>query len=148
MLSRNRFIEVVRDTPLISIDLVVLFQGKALLGQRCNEPAKGYWFVPGGRIVKNERINQAFGRLSQQELGAELSVFDADFLGVYEHLYDTNFSESGGFGTHYVVLAYTIVLDKMLTELPTHQHSDYRWVDVEEINDEDSIHDNTKAYFS
>ena len=148
MLSRNRFTNIVRDTPLISIDLVVLFQGKALLGQRCNEPAKGYWFVPGGRIHKNEHINQAFCRLSQQELGVEMATADADFLGVYEHLYDTNFSERGGFGTHYVVLAYTIALDKMLTELPTQQHSDYRWVEVKKINNEGAIHDNTKAYFS
>ena len=148
MLSRNRFIEVVRDMPLISIDLVVLFEGKVLLGQRCNEPAKGYWFVPGGRIVKNEHINQAFCRISQQELGVEIPIAHANFLGVYEHLYDTNFSESGGFGTHYVVLAYTVTLDQPLAELPTQQHSEYRWLDIKKINNEDSIHDNTKAYFT
>ncbi len=147
MLSATGFARVVRDTPLVSIDLVVLHNSKALLGKRCNEPAKGYWFVPGGRIRKNESINKAFYRLTGNELDMQIPVSDAEFLGVYEHFYATNFSESGDFGTHYVVLAYTIRLASPLTELPTQQHSDYRWFEIDKIKEEVRIHQHTKAYF-
>ena len=147
MLSATRFAGIVRDTPLVSIDLLVLHDSKALLGKRCNEPAKGFWFVPGGRIHKNEAINKAFYRLTENELGVQIPVSDAEFLGVYEHFYATNFSGSADFGTHYVVLAYIIRLDSPLTELPTQQHSDYRWFEIDKINEEAHVHQHSKAYF-
>ena len=61
--SRVDLIEVIKHTPLVSIDLIVR-NGKdqILVGLRTNEPAKGFWFVPGGRILKNERITEAFKR--------------------------------------------------------------------------------------
>ena len=40
-LSHDAFLAVVRDTPLVSIDLVVPdAQGRLLMGQRINEPAR------------------------------------------------------------------------------------------------------------
>ena len=50
-LSQQAFATVVESTPLISIDLIVENeQGEILLGKRTNRPARGYWFVPGGRV--------------------------------------------------------------------------------------------------
>ncbi|MEG1251614.1 MAG: NUDIX domain-containing protein, partial [Citrobacter sp.] len=57
------FQTIVQNTPLISIDFIVKNErDEVLLGKRVNKPAKGYWFVPGGRIFKNETIFQAFKR--------------------------------------------------------------------------------------
>ena len=59
--------------PLISIDLLVQNEhGEYLLGLRNNRPAQGYWFVPGGRVLKNETLDGAFKRLTFEELGIEL----------------------------------------------------------------------------
>lgn len=45
-------------TLLISIDLIILKKtNEVLLGQRNNCLAKGYWFVPSGRILKNETFS-------------------------------------------------------------------------------------------
>lgn len=52
-LDRTKFSTVIENTPLVSIDLIVLnSQDQALLGHRLNKPALGSWFVPGGRIYK------------------------------------------------------------------------------------------------
>src|SRR5262245_15102798 len=68
MLSRQDFLQVVRDAPLVSIDLIVRnLEGEVLLGLRNNRPAQGWWFVPGGIVRKNERFEQAFRRISQAE---------------------------------------------------------------------------------
>lgn len=147
MLSAARFAGIVRDTPLVSIDLVVSYKGEVLLGRRTNEPAKDYWFVPGGRIRKNEKINKAFYRLTKNELGNHIAISLAEFHGVYEHFYDTNFSETGDFGTHYVTIAYSIELDQPLTSLPTKQHDDYIWLPTSEVLEHDRVHDYSKAYF-
>jgi colanic acid biosynthesis protein WcaH len=40
----------------VSVDLVLVRDGReVLLGLRTNRPAQGSWFVPGGRILKNEK---------------------------------------------------------------------------------------------
>jgi colanic acid biosynthesis protein WcaH len=69
-LDKETFSTVIESTPLVSIDLVIKNQqGQALLGQRLNRPAKGFWFVPGGRVLKNESLAAAFKRLTLDELG-------------------------------------------------------------------------------
>ena len=41
---------IVASVPIISVDLVVSRDGGVVLGRRTNEPAKGDWVVPGGRV--------------------------------------------------------------------------------------------------
>ena len=85
MLSRDAFQNVIRSTPLVSIDLVVRDpQGYVLLGKRVNRPAQGYWFVPGGRIEKNESVQDAFMRLLRGELGISSGKVKTSFLGVFK----------------------------------------------------------------
>ncbi|WP_156484218.1 NUDIX domain-containing protein, partial [Kluyvera intermedia] len=74
-LSQQAFATVVESTPLISIDLIVENeQGEILLGKRTNRPAQGYWFVPGGRVQKDESLADAFARLTEAELGLSLPI--------------------------------------------------------------------------
>lgn len=47
-------------------------KNQILLGQRKNAPAKDDWFVPGGRVLKNEPLEQDFKRVSKNELGLEI----------------------------------------------------------------------------
>jgi len=146
-LDKETFRTVVRSTPLISIDLVIMnSQQQALLGLRTNRPAQGYWFVPGGRILKDESMAEAFRRLSHAELGISAEIGDAEFLGVYEHFYTDNFSGTD-FPTHYVVLGYRLIMDLDLGALPDAQHQQYRWCDVDALMSDDAVHENTKAYF-
>src|SRR6185436_5223511 len=95
-----------------------LKNGRALLGLRKNEPAKGTFFVPGGRITKNETIQAAFRRITLAELGSEKDLSQARFAGSYDHIYETNVFGKPGFGTHYVVLAYELELKEELAHLP------------------------------
>jgi colanic acid biosynthesis protein WcaH len=69
-LEAESFAAVVRLTPLVSIDLIVRDrQERVLLGRRTHPPARGWWFVPGGRIRKDERLSDATARLLAEELG-------------------------------------------------------------------------------
>lgn len=151
-LSREDFINVVRNAPLVSIDLVLRnSRGEVLLGLRRNEPAAGFWFVPGGSIRKGERLDDAYERVAKDELGVKLSRRDARLLDVYEHLYDKNFTRMDGFGTHYVVLGYEARLDIDALKLPPErddQNSSFKWMSVEELLDSPDVHQNTKLYFT
>ncbi|MGI2109494.1 GDP-mannose mannosyl hydrolase [Shewanella frigidimarina] len=146
-LDNNTFETVIDSTPLISIDLVVRNpKGHALLGYRTNRPAKDHWFVPGGRILKSELMKNAFTRLCQQELGLDFSLERASFLGLFEHFYDDSvFGEH--LSTHYVVLGYEITVDESQLSLPSEQHSQYQWFDVDTLLTQDNVHQHSKWYF-
>jgi colanic acid biosynthesis protein WcaH len=147
-LDPEKFLAVVEHAPLVSIDLIVRREdGRVLLGKRRNEPAKGCWFVPGGRIHKNERLEAAFRRISLAELGTPCAAGDGRFLGVFEHFYAANFAEKPGTGTHYVVLAYELTPPELPEKLPADQHGEFKWFDIETLLKTEMVHAHTKAYF-
>ncbi len=145
MLEDDEFIRVVKNTPLVSLDLVIRSKDDELLmGMRVNEPAAGSWFVPGGRIRKDESIEDAFLRITKAELGKAYSIDHARLVGAFTHKYQTNFARMPGIGTHYVVLAYELQADVDLEQLPMEQHSEYRWVGKND--DLARVHSNSKVY--
>lgn len=148
MLEPSKFREIVKNTPLVSIDLIVRNQkNEVLIGLRKSSPAKNSWFVPGGRIRKDEKIDAAFKRITEDELGIPLNLKNARFLRVFEHLHERNFADEPGFGTHYIVLAHEIKLPVEYSELPLKQHSDYRWMSEKQLLQEDGVHPYTKDFF-
>jgi len=146
MLSKDDFLAIVNGTPLVSIDLVVCSSHNAILmGKRINEPAAGYWFVPGGRILKMETLEEAFCRITQVELGKTYNIEDSRLLGAFTHIYNNNFALQPGVTTHYVALAYQLNLDLELNNLPQKQHNGYRWFLGHD--DLSEVHPNSQAYF-
>lgn len=51
---------IVANVPLVSVDLVIEYDGGVLLGKRENEPAKGEWFVRMGRCSKTNLALRLF----------------------------------------------------------------------------------------
>ena len=69
------------------VDIVIEnSEGKVLMIKRSNEPAKGQWWLPGGRIFKKETIRDAAIRKIHEEVGLELS--DVIIIGAYETIFD------------------------------------------------------------
>lgn len=142
------FAHIVRNAPLVSIDIVLRDpDGFAFLGLRNNEPAKDIYFVPGGVIRKNEPIAEAFARILQVETGLTLPFSQARLLGAYEHFYATNRFHDPCYGTHYVVLGYELRLMQRPDLQLDAQHRDHRWMMPRDILVSDVVHENTKAYF-
>ncbi|MHC4719360.1 MAG: GDP-mannose mannosyl hydrolase [Planctomycetota bacterium] len=128
-LNHSDLIEVVKKTPLVAIDLIIEnARNQVLLGLRKNAPAKDFWFVPGGRILKNESIQAAFKRIVKDELQINLTYDKATFRGVFEHWYPDNFTQKQKGSTHYIVLA-------------------HKWFDQKSLLKNKKVHPYTKAYF-
>jgi colanic acid biosynthesis protein WcaH len=146
---------IVKNTPLISVDLILKKDNKFLLGKRKNKPAKDYYFTMGGRIFKNESIKEAQIRIAKEELNIDLEI-EPVFLGVFEHFYKNSFLGNEIF-THYVnlgyLLDYDIIANKKYiddikkTDMPFEQHSEYIWLTKSEILSNDKVHQYVKDYF-
>ncbi|EAA7246117.1 GDP-mannose mannosyl hydrolase [Salmonella enterica subsp. salamae] len=148
MLDFVLFKTIVEHAPLISIDLIVYnSKSEVLLGKRVNPPAQNYYFVPGGRIYKNEKIADAFRRISQSELGTVVEHSSAKYCGVFEHFYSDAFV-GPDVNTHYIALAYEIYIDIQLSNLPSKQHAEYTFMTVERAKKDPSVHYYTQQYFS
>ncbi|MBU7437333.1 GDP-mannose mannosyl hydrolase [Paraburkholderia fungorum] len=149
MLTEIDFLDVVRLTPLVAIDLIVRdAEARVLIGHRRNRPARDTWFVPGGRIHKDETLDAAFARIADAELGiARLARSTARFEGVFEHHYEDNFAAEPGVSTHYIVLAYALQLTSSVPVGRLDQHSEYLWLSPAALLARPDVHENTKAYF-
>ena len=146
-LNKQEFTEVIGRTPLVSIDLVVENEkGEILFGFRTNRPAKDYWFVPGGRILKNETLDDAFLRLTLNELGVEISRKDARLLDIYEHFYqDSVMGEKPS--THYVVAGYHLKVQQKSLALPSGEHpNEYKWCAKAKVKDDTTVHKHSSDY--
>lgn len=104
-IPRAEWETIVRNVPIVSVDLVVRHGDGVVLGRRRNEPAKGEWFVPGGRVRKGERLEAAVQRVAAEELDAAVEIDRR--LGVYEHHYDVADLDDVG-GKHYVPVGYVV----------------------------------------
>ena len=153
-LDAESFLNVVAATPLVSIDLVIVRGGtEVLLGLRSNRPAQGSWFVPGGRVLKNEHMQHALVRISEVELGLgkmfQNGALQSTLLGVFEHFYADCFAGDANVSTHYVVITQVVhvAADFML---PRHdaQHAALRWWPLADAANSDQVHNHTKDYFS
>lgn len=150
-LSQKKYLDVIKNTNLISVDLIIYDKdNKILVGKRTNEPAKGFYFVPGSRVRKSETIKEAIRRVCNFELGVELT--EPKFSGVYEHVYTNNFVNND-FGTHYLCFGYKFCVDdtvknKINNSVFYNQHSHILWETEEKLMSNDYVHENCKAYFT
>ncbi len=70
---------------MVTVDLIVLLDGGFLMLKRLNNPEKGGWWLPGGRIKKGETLEKAAIRKAKEELGMKVKV--EKYVGVYELMF-------------------------------------------------------------
>nr|EGQ39863.1 MAG: ADP-ribose pyrophosphatase [Candidatus Nanosalinarum sp. J07AB56] len=132
---------IVEKVPICSVDLIILDsdEEKFVLGYRNSEVAGESWFVPGGRVRKNEGLREAAKRVSKEETGLDVDIVEK--LGSYQHFYDE--SDVGAeSGKHYIANAF-IVSPREGEELEKdEQHRELKWFS----DRPDDTHKYTKRY--
>lgn len=134
---------IVENVPIVSVDLVVLSPSGVVLGKRVNEPARGEWFVPGGRVRKNERLIAAVDRIAVDELGVQ-SLTIEESLGCYEHIYPTA-DIDGVDGKHYLANGFVVETHSTVDEMCLDdQHDEVRAFGVSALPRD--LHEYTATY--
>ena len=151
-LDKKDFSELVQKAPLIAIDLCIIKNRSILLGKRLNNPAKNWFFVPGGRVLKNEKIKDTTNRILEEETSLRFKddIYLVSFLGVFEHFYNDNFLDNKDFNTHYITIAYLIDYKNLVKIDPkkkSEQHSEYLWLNSHNNDNKNIfIHKYAKSY--
>lgn len=152
-LSESDFYTAGRLTQFVSVDLLVYYENRLLLGMRKNNPAKNIYFVPGSKLYKEEFITEGLQRTAKNELGIELNTDKVVKLGLYEHIYDNNFRDDE-YGVHYVVIPieYKLSDEEYLTLTKSSvfykQHDCILWIEPSELLQRNDVHKYVKYYFT
>ncbi len=150
-LSNNDFKFIVKSTALFAIDIIITDSNDfILIGFRNNSPAKNCWFVPGGRVFKNESLNSALARILRDEVGLVISGNSTKLIGIFEHFYSDSPFDDYFDGTHYIVGAIKLTLNMPFEEcilLKDEQHKSLKFLKISELLDDPFVHEYTKAYF-
>ncbi len=104
--------EIIKNVPILCIDLIIMYQDQYLLVKRKESPLKGEWWVPGGRVQIGETVEQTAKRKLIEELDLELDG-SVELVGMYEDV----FSESS-LGEH-VYQTMSIVFRVILKDVPS-----------------------------
>lgn len=104
----------------MGVGVVVVDDGRILLIQRGNEPQKGLWAVPGGKVEYGETMRSAARREAAEETGLEVDVGDVVWVG-----------EVIEAGFHLVLIDFGASVTGGELE-PGDDASDARWVPLEE----------------
>lgn len=145
MLNTKNYLDVIEKTSLTSVDLIIEYNNKILLGFRNNNPAKNYWFTPGCRTYKMETQKEALVRLAKTELNFNLNAENCKLLGVYDHIYDNNFNNDN-FGTHYVNMCYYLKVNSEIFFKKDNQHENFKWFTLKELKESKNVHDFVKLF--
>lgn len=110
-------------TPTIAVGAICVRNGELLLIRRRNDPARGRWSLPGGRVEAGELLADALVREVREETGLEISV--GDLAGILE------VPRPGD--THYVILDYFATVEGSVTPLAGDDATEARWVALGDV---------------
>jgi len=87
--------------PLVGVGGVVIIDGRAVLIRRGNEPRKGEWSIPGGKLELGETLAEGVRREVREETGLEVEV--GELIEAFERVYR---DAEGRVRFHFVILDY------------------------------------------
>lgn len=123
LIPKALYTKILEVIPVPCVDAVVVSDGAFLLGKRTNHPKKGEWWIPGGRVFKNESLEKAITRKLKEELGVK-------GITVVKQLWtaSTPFKRSHqGPPSHTINTAYLVSLPKRELGLGDGQHGEFKW---------------------
>ena len=116
----NKIIDVL---PILCVDGFIVDDDKILLLKRNNYPAINEWWVPGGRVVKNELLCDSIIRKVKEETGLDVEILNQ--IGITETIFETK---------HTVNVCFSLrVKSDNINITINSEHSEYKWFKMDSL---------------
>lgn len=126
LVSNKLYKQFAQNFPIICVDGIIVQNGKYLLVKRQNEPLKEEWWIPGGRLYKDETLEKGFRRKIKEETGLDVRVVAR--IGFYEESFKLNDLGIDSKHTISIVFIATPIDPSQKIKLDK-QSSEYKWAD-------------------
>ena len=108
--------------PLFCIDFLFTFQENYLLLKGTEEPLKGIFWPPGGRLDFRENIDELAMRVQKREIGCFYPNYKP--IGFSNYLFQDNKDSRA---LHTPTILFQIKLKEKFTPILDYRHSEYKW---------------------
>lgn len=145
-LSDEEYVRVLNNVVVCCVDCAVVCSDEMLLGVRTDEPAKGSWWIMGGRMKPGEDPRQTARRVLQREIGLDVQTLDEieDLNLSISYIWRTRSQPPQDHGCHMVGLYYCIRIgeDKRdaLACATNTEFAARRWTPIREVAKNPSYH--------
>lgn len=120
--------QILRSVPIACVDIAIVSDGSILLIKRRDPPALGQWWVPGGRVLKGERMRETARRKAREEVGIACHV--GPIIHTAETIFPDGPRQIPVHSINSCFLLYPVeVVSKVRVELDRH-HADWMWVNA------------------
>jgi ADP-ribose pyrophosphatase YjhB (NUDIX family) len=121
LIPAELYCRIVAVMPIACVDLMVIdIEGRLLLLQRRDEPAKGCWWFPGGRVHLGETRAESASRKLSEECG-----LDADQCTITELITaDLILTDDRGRLRHGVSTVFRIEMSRTASPLQLDEHAE------------------------
>jgi len=106
----------------LAVGAIVVRDGHLLMVRRAQEPARGLWSVPGGKVERSEYLADALRREVREETGLEIDV--GELAGFFEVIGDDD---------HYVIMDFLATYSGENEPRPGDDVDRVRWVPLDDI---------------
>ena len=112
----------------VAVGGIAVRDGRILLIERANEPGRGCWSIPGGRVEFGETMHDAVVREMAEETGLAVTV--GALAGLAETITD---------GFHAVIIDYYVEIIGDPTPTAGDDASDAAWIALEKVSELDLV---------
>jgi len=127
-IPEKEYKNILEKMPICCVDLVIVREGKVLLIKRKGDSFDGKWFIIGGRIYKNEKLEDAVKRKAFEETGLNVKILKN--LGIFEAFEDSSaFGNSIKSGTHSISGGFLVEPIEEVEVKLDETSTDFKWVD-------------------
>jgi len=128
-LSEDKYNEIEKLVPLACLNIIIVDdEGRILVMKRNNEPAKGLYWYPGGRIKRGQSLEEALKEKIKEETGLEWQ--ELEFIRVAS-------VDSTLFKTRHTININFLLKKKTNSTIRLNpEHSDFKWVKPRDFDKE------------
>lgn len=121
-IPENLYRKFLDNMPIFCIDFLYKCNQEYLLLKRVDEPLKDIYWLPGGRLRLNEKIEDCAFRIQTRETGRYIKEYK--LVGFSNYLFNLT---KDGRAIHTPTLLFQIELSNQFIPLLDNTHSDYIW---------------------
>lgn len=121
MIETQLYEKITEVLPIVCVDGFIIKNFEILLLKRKKYPAINEWWVPGGRVLKNEILTDSILRKVKEETGLTVKIIKQ--IGVTETIFEKK---------HTINICYLLELKEGNVRIDS-DHSEYNWFALDKL---------------